>query len=226
MPGKRYTKHCGIPVHPETWEGLQFGRLTALGHPFKIGNQSFVVFECVCGKILVCSGPAVKDRDGGSCGCLKSELIKERSLTHGMTETPEYKIWTGILTRCRNPNSRSYVRYGGRGITICERWATSFSNFYEDMGNRPSKQHSIERIDNNRGYSADNCKWATAAEQSVNKSSSRILEFCGIRKTVTEWSRVSKVPLNTILNRLNAGCHPTVAVWLSRRKTATGLLIK
>jgi hypothetical protein len=86
------------------------------------------------------------------------------ALTHGMFGTPEYNIWTGMKQRCLNPRCKDYPRYGGRGITVCERWQ-KFENFYEDMGPRPSPGHSIDRVDNDRGYEPGNCIWATVAEQ-------------------------------------------------------------
>jgi hypothetical protein len=81
-----------------------------------------------------------------------------------MKKTAEYRIWNGMKSRCLNPNRKDYPRYGGRGVTVCERWLR-FENFYADMGPRPSPKHSIDRIDNDGNYEPGNCKWATLAEQ-------------------------------------------------------------
>lgn len=85
------------------------------------------------------------------------------------TEFPEYAIWNGIINRCTNPANGNFADYGGRGITVCDRWRQDFANFYADMGSRPSRKHSVDRIDNDKGYSPDNCRWATPVEQARNK---------------------------------------------------------
>jgi len=93
------------------------------------------------------------------------------TVTHGMSNTPEYRTWCGIKNRCYNNKVKSYPYYGGRGITVCKRWLTKdgFINFYSDMGDRPSSNYSIDRINNNGNYTQDNCRWATRQEQGQNK---------------------------------------------------------
>lgn len=97
---------------------------------------------------------------------------------HRMTKSPEYGIWKSMINRCTLPNAHAYHRYGGRGITVCDRWLNSFTNFYEDMGKRPSGL-TLDRVDNEKGYSPENCKWATKYEQRMNSSQHRKYFYMG-----------------------------------------------
>lgn len=99
----------------------------------------------------------------------KRKRTVKANIKHGLRQAPEYENWHNMKQRCLNPNFPGYHNYGGRGITICQRWIESFINFYNDMGKRPTPEHSVERIDNNRGYYPDNCKWGTKLEQIVNR---------------------------------------------------------
>lgn len=104
-----------------------------------------------------------------------------------ITRSPTYRSWTGIRTRCLNPNDATYQRYGAKGVTMCERW-NKFENFLADMGERPEGK-SIDRIDNSKGYEPSNCRWATVQEQSENRAGVRWLEFNGERLTMSGWAR-------------------------------------
>lgn len=116
----------------------------------------------------------------------------------------EYRIWLGMTQRCIQPKRKDYPKYGGSGITICERWM-KYENFLEDMGRRPSKDHSLERIDNSLGYFPENCKWATRFEQTRNRSSNRWLELNGVRMVITDWARSKGIHPGTLRHRLRLG---------------------
>ncbi|BAW18975.1 hypothetical protein [Ralstonia phage RP12] len=119
-----------------------------------------------------------------------------------MAASTEYCIWSGIKKRCYNKNSRKYKDYGGRGITMCDEWRESFEAFYADMGPRPSLGHSIDRKNNDEGYSKENCRWATAEEQQNNKRSNLLHELDGILKTLTQWCRELEMNYHTIYQRI------------------------
>jgi len=120
--------------------------------------------------------------------------------THGMYHTAEHGVWSGIKERCRNPKNTNYHRYGGRGIDICDRWFNSFEDFYTDMGNRPTKNHSIERRNNNLGYFKENCYWATIQQQSYNKRSSRCIIFIRVHMILKDFAMKLNINHTAIIN--------------------------
>jgi hypothetical protein len=138
-----------------------------------------------------------------------SERNRERCTKHGFSprgqRMPEYMVWVGIKTRCYNKNDHNYQKYGARGIQMCERWRDSFPNFLEDMGRRPSDDHSIERIENSGNYEPGNCRWATVEEQANNRRSSRIIEFNGHRRTLAQWARSTGLSQDALYMRLHKG---------------------
>ncbi len=128
---------------------------------------------------------------------------------HGMTDTPTYNSWVLMHKRCRNKNN---PRYGGIGISVCERWI-SFTNFYEDMGERPTGM-SIDRIETCKGYFKDNCRWANDDTQANNRSTSFIISLDGKILSASQWSRVSGIRKNTIIDRIRKGMLPRDAIFL------------
>ena len=130
-----------------------------------------------------------------------------------MPKHPLSNLWRKMKARCQNPKDREFFRYGARGITVCDRWANSFQAFVEDVGPRPSPKHSIDRIDGAKGYSPDNCRWATAQEQSLNRPEwVVILEHQGRRQTVVEWARELGIGPSTLYNRVRMGWPPDRAL--------------
>ncbi len=119
-----------------------------------------------------------------------------------MTKSTEYTAWTNMKQRCENPQSEGYPRYGARGITVCERWHV-FEAFLEDMGRKPSPEHSIERIDNDGHYAPDNCRWATRLEQGMNKRNNHWVTHEGVTLHLAEWARQAGVSVDTFWRRIN-----------------------
>lgn len=170
--------------------GRRYGRLVVISRAPNKGRRTAWNCRCDCGSVAVVGSGELHAGDVGSCGCLRRELARNCKVgyIHGGHGTTEHKIWDGIKQRCLNPRAPAYRHYGGRGITICDRWL-SFENFLADMGKRPSKDHSINRVDNNGPYSPENCIWATWLEQNNNHSKNRWLEHDGLKMTMAQWAR-------------------------------------
>jgi hypothetical protein len=167
--------------------GDKFNRLTVIAEAAFVGIETVVECVCECGSKRTYFLGNLRRGHTKSCGCLKIETAGRQRITHGFTKKSEYAIWMSAIQRCKNPNDSNWPRYGGRGISICDRWL-KFENFIADMGVRPSKSHSIERVDNNLGYRPDNCRWATRAEQARNTRANRYLEHEGRSMCLADWA--------------------------------------
>jgi hypothetical protein len=164
--------------------------------------HKFGLFKCgFCGKEFEVVIKSVKNKLTQSCGCLQKRVTTK----HGLHKSSEYAIWHAIKQRCYNKDADHYEDYGGRGIQMCDRWLESFMNFYEDMGPRPNKSLSIDRLDNSGNYEKSNCEWRTKKEQSNNTRRNHILEHNGEKKTISEWARYLNISKRTILARLRYG---------------------
>ena len=124
---------------------------------------------------------------------------------HGMTGTPEYRAWLHMKDRCFNPNNKQYLDWGGRGITVCDRWKNSFENFFADMGLKPTPKHSIDRIDNDGDYCPDNCRWSTSKDQNNNKRSNRLITIACVTLNIAQWAKEMGFAKSVIQNRLRDG---------------------
>lgn len=170
-------------------------------------------YRCLCGKELSIPICNIHTSSIKSCGCLKKKPSEEYSYKHGKSRTYIYYAWSQMKDRCYRSNNKAYKSYGGRGITVCDRWLGSFENFYEDMGDRPSNEHSLDRINVNGNYCKENCKWSTRKEQSLNKTNTVVLTVKGVEKPLLEWCRLYNLQYNTVKRRIfNYGWDPLEAL--------------
>lgn len=190
-----------MPVGPRSaLHGERFGRLVVLSAQ---GTQRHCI--CDCGNNCTVRAGALTAGYNKSCGCLYAESRKTVARRHGAASggghTRAYKAWAAIRQRCLNPKDKRYPHYGGRGITVCDQWLESFEAFYRDTGD-PPPLYSLERRDNNAGYSPGNCLWATVAVQNRNTRRNRKITWRGRTQTLTDWAAEFGLPVNTLRYRL------------------------
>jgi len=204
-------------------EGLRFGRLLVIRRNPRKSRNSYWDCQCDCGKTVVVCRPNLIQGTSASCGCLRRELNqtiqRERLTKHGNARRPIFIRWKAMIDRCANPRNKNYPRYGGRGITVDPAWL-NFDCFYRDMGEPPTLQHSLERIDNDGPYSKANCRWATRKEQCLNRRTNRKLTAFGKTQTISEWAAETGLHFNCIDKRLMRGWTPERAVSIKSRRAA------
>jgi len=154
-------------------EGKSFGFLTVIERTESSEAAAHWLCLCFCGNFTTARGTSLRRLETISCGCQKGKQPEFLKTAGGLSKTAAYRSWASMINRCRNPNYHAYHRYGGRGITVCKRWL-SYENFLADMGKRPSNKHSLDRINNSKGYSPSNCRWATRSQQQKNKRTTRL----------------------------------------------------
>ena len=185
--------------------GQKFGKLTVVrrtdndkwGHVRWLcrcnckNKNEIIVFDC-----------NLKSGGTKSCGCIQKKEASQRLMTHGRSQKDEtYQSWEAMIQRCNNRNARNYYLYGGRGINVCVKWQ-KFESFLWDMGKRPTKNHSIDRIDNNGNYCKENCRWATKREQARNRRDNHYVTYNGKTQLLVEWSEEIGIPINVLKGRI------------------------
>lgn len=199
--------------------GQQFGRLTAVElaerrKRSRGGYRAYWRAVCQCGQECVVESENLRRGRQQSCGCLRAEVVKVSSITHGLSKTPIYAIWNAMNGRCSLPSVAGFANYGGRGIKVCERWQT-FENFYADMGDPPFKGASIDRIDNDGDYEPGNVRWAGRASQARNKRWSRLITYLGETKHMLDWCDEFDISYSAMKNATHQ--EPDLTVALHRR---------
>lgn len=197
--------------------GIKYNYLTVIKESNKIktsgGNSKRrLLCSCECGIIKDYDWQSVINGNIKSCGCYSRKIASNRmkimNNIHGQFNTPEYNSWQSMKKRCLNKTHKAYNDYGGRGITVCKRWIESFENFLNDMGSKPSKSHSLDRINNNDGYYKENCRWATQKQQCQNQRTNRNIEFEGKIKCISEWARILNMSTSKLYYRLIIAKYP------------------
>lgn len=174
--------------------GRRFGRWTVIKH-IKTDTHSRWLCRCDCGTERIKKGSVfLQHEPSRSCGC--------RAITHHRSNTSEYHVWEAMKARCLNKSHFKWGSYGGRGIKISKRWM-SFNNFFTDMGERPSKNHQLDRINNNGPYAPSNCRWATRKTQQNNTRRNRFITANGLTLSTRQWSKKTGLGYETILQRIN-----------------------
>lgn len=185
--------------------GQRFGRLTAIGIDDRGTRKTYFLCVCDCGTVKSIRADSLLSGAVRSCGCMKREQDKLNlagNHSHGMSGTRLYKIWQGMKKRCYNKHDARYSRYGGRGITVCAEWKDSFPAFYAwAIRNGYADDLTIDRIDNDKGYAPNNCRWATVQEQCRNRDTNIKITIGNATKGLAEWCEIFDVDYSTIYAR-------------------------
>lgn len=197
--------------------GQRFRHLIVLGVVDNGAGRTAISCRCDCGEICERDSSEVRRGKSRTCGC--------EMQTHGYAgrrRCPAYTVWALMRSRCNNINGKDYSFYGGRGITVCDRW-NEFKNFFADMGN-PPRGHWIERIDNDGNYEPGNCRWATRLDQARNRRNNRKVVAFGETKCLSAWVEDGRcrVGYRTLLHRLNLGWKSEPAITLNKRSRVPG----
>jgi hypothetical protein len=185
--------------------GERYGRWLVLGFSHKIERNPYWFCRCYCGTKRAICGGNLKNGHSLGCGCTRMANMAASVTKHGATHEgkrpPEYTAWMNIRRRCHSPIASDYSRYGGRGISVCDEWIDDFSRFFFDMGPRPSSRHSIERLDNDAGYSKSNCIWATSQVQANNRRNTIFIVLDGEKISLPDACRKMSVNYNMVKRR-------------------------
>lgn len=207
--------------------GQKFGKLTVIK---RAGSTKYhcANWECLCdcGNKKIISGNSLTTGKTKSCGCICKEI--NNSFKHGHSkrnrQSKIYITWKNMKARCNKTNNKRCKDWGGRGITVCERWSNKingFQNFLEDIGEPPTNKHQIDRIDNNKlinGYSPENCRWSTPKEQNRNRRTSHLISYDNKNLCCAEWEEITGIPQRTIARRIIDGWSIKEALLIPIRK--------
>lgn len=179
---------CGCGQRRNDLTGRTFGRWTVLERKGRVKSQQMWLCKCDCGTIREVTHTSLVCGKSLSCGCYHKDIISKMLTTHGMSDSRIYSIYYNIKRRCNNPNDKRYKDYGGRGIKICKEWDDSFLLFLDwSLSNGYTEYRTIDRIDNNKGYCPENCRWTTEENQRNNKRNTVYIEVLGKKMSLRQW---------------------------------------
>lgn len=195
------------------WLGQKYGRLTVTDFVHK-GKKWYWECRCDCGNTVITQAYLVRSGHTSSCGCWQKKRASEASLVHGQSHGRLYRIYNGMKSRCYNPNQDNYENYGGRGITICDEWLHSFGAFQEwAISNGYTDELSIDRVDNRKGYSPENCRWVTRQTQNENTRRNNLITIDGKTQSLSAWVRERGLNYHTVSFRIHQkGISPEQAL--------------
>lgn len=215
------------PTRIHNITGMVFGKLTVISiagkRTYKAGMATYFHCACECGARITVQRTNLVYGTKRCCGCSQKQT---RTHNRGAWNHPLYKTWMHMFDRCDNPKNRSFLDYGARGITVCDRWRngegalSGFECFLADMGEKPSLGMMIDRIDNDLGYSPENCRWADRTAQNSNKRSNILVTIGSETRTVSAWARVKGVNEFTFYQRIRGGMDPVEAITKPIRQCA------
>jgi hypothetical protein len=189
--------------------GQSFNGLTVLEYRGRHKKKDLWLCLCSCDKRFVTDSYAIRSGHAKSCGCRRVDNLTGNTLglRHGLCKTPEWRSWYAMVSRCTDSTNGSYRRYGAVGITVCDRWLgdNGFASFLADMGHKPTPKHTIDRIENAKGYSPENCRWADIIQQANNTRTNRPITFRGRTQNLSQWARELGCSPGVLLYRLKAG---------------------
>lgn len=205
----------------QDYTSRRFHFLVSLGRSSrtdKKGKRCYERVRCDCGVETDTKIYSLVHGETKSCGCKQPDLVSTHGHARWRAKSSTYETWSSMVARCTNDKHQAWSRYGGRGITVSQRWLTSFEYFLADMGERPAPGMTLDRIDNDSGYSPENCRWATYRANNNNRRSSRFISAFGETLTLAEWSRRFKINARTISVRLAKGWTAEDAVSVAARQ--------
>lgn len=185
------------------WTGHKVGRLTVIKEVGKTKNGHYRWYcECECGGNTIVLSDNIRRKHSNSCGCIRIETVVNMNYRHGMSKKRLHNTWCSMLQRCNNEADQSYIHYGGRGIKVCDRWYI-FENFMNDMLEGYKDTLTLDRVDNEKGYSKDNCRWADMITQGNNKRTNKKYIVDGIEDTMANHARKYKISTSLVHARIN-----------------------